>query len=56
LNELRQQIMDVSPKIKDHVISCYYFREEPTFLGNVDIYWDEMFYPNPSSPEAIRVL
>jgi uncharacterized phage protein gp47/JayE len=56
LNELRQQIMDVSPKIKDHVISCYYFREEPTFLGNVEIYWDEMFYPNPDSPEAIRVL
>lgn len=56
LNEMRQQIMDVSPKIKDHLISCYYFREEPTFLGNVDIYWDEMFYPNPSSFEAIRVF
>jgi uncharacterized phage protein gp47/JayE len=55
LNELRQQIMDVSTKIKDHVITCYIFRNEPTFIGNVDIYWDEMFYPNPSSSEAIRV-
>lgn len=55
LNELRQQIMDVSPKIKDHIISCYMFREEPVFLGNVNIYWDEVFYPNPSSPEAIIV-
>ena len=56
LNELRQQIMDVSTKIKDHVINCYYFRQQPTFLGNVEIYWDEMFYPDQSSPEAIRVL
>jgi len=56
LNELRQQIMDVDTKIKDHVVSCYYFREQPHFLGNVEIYWDEMFYPNPDSPEAIRIL
>lgn len=56
LNEMRQRVMDVSVKIKDHVISCYYFREQPTFLGNVEIYWDEMFYPNPNSDEAIRVL
>jgi len=56
LNELRQVIMDVSPSIKDHVISCYYFRKQPTFLGNVEIYWDEMFYPDTDSAEAIRVL
>lgn len=56
LNELRQRIMDVSDSIKDHIINCYYFREQPTFLGNVSIYWDEMFYPNPSSSEAIIVL
>lgn len=56
LNELRQQIMDVSPDIKDHIINCYYFRSEPTFLGNVEIYWDEMFYPNPNTPESIVVL
>lgn len=56
LNEFRQQIMDVSPKIKDHVINCYFFREEPTFIGNVAMYWDEMFYPNPNSVEAIRVI
>jgi len=56
LNELRQQIMDVSPKIKDHVINCYLFREEPVFVGNVDIYWDEMFYPNSNSANAINVI
>lgn len=56
LNELRQQIMDVSPKIKDHIINCYYCRQKPVFLGNIDIYWDEMFYPNPNSPDAISVL
>jgi hypothetical protein len=56
LNELRQQIMDVSNMISDHVINCYYFREQPTFHGNVDIYWDEVFYPNPNSTQAIRVL
>lgn len=56
LNEMRQQIMDVSVKIKDHVVVCYYFREEPHFLGNVEIYWDEIFYPNLDSAEAIRAL
>ena len=56
LNELRQQIMDVSAKIKDHTIPCYYFREEPHFLGNVEIYWDEIFYPNPASAEPITAL
>ncbi len=56
LNELRQQIMDVSAKIKDHTIICYYFREEPHFLGNVEIYWDEIFYPNPNSSEPISAL
>jgi len=56
LNELRQQIMDVSPKIREHTIHCYYFREQPNLLGNVTISHDEMFYPNPDSPEAIRVI
>lgn len=56
LNELRQQIMDVSPKIRDHTIHCYYFREQPHLLGNVAIAYDEMFYPNPDSTEAIRVI
>ncbi len=56
VNELRQQIMDVSPKIKDHIITCYYFREEPHFEKNIDIYWDEMFYPDPSLTKAIRVI
>jgi uncharacterized phage protein gp47/JayE len=56
LNEMRQQIMDVSPKIKDHVINCYMFRDEPVFVGNVDIYWDELFYPDPNSSDAIRVI
>lgn len=56
LNELRQQIMDVSPLIKDHKIHCYYFREQPHILGNVLIYDDEMFYPNPDSIEATRVV
>jgi uncharacterized phage protein gp47/JayE len=56
LNELRQQIMDVSPKIRDHTIHCYYFREQPHLLGNVSIAHDEMFYPNPDSAEAIRVV
>jgi uncharacterized phage protein gp47/JayE len=56
LNELRQRVMDVSPKIYDHVIDCYYFRGQPTFLGNYEIYWDEMFYPNPASVEAVIVL
>ena len=55
LNELRQQIMDVSPRIKDHIITCYYFRDEPCFLGNYQVYWDEMFYPNPDSFEPIVV-
>ena len=55
LNELRQQIMDVSPKILDHTITCYYFREQPHLRGNVYITHDEMFYPNPDSLEAIRV-
>ncbi len=55
MNELRQQIMDVSGLIKDHVIHCYYFREEPHMLGNITIERDEMFYPNPNSAEAIRV-
>jgi len=56
LNEMRQQIMDVSPKIKDHIINCFVFRNEPTFLGNVSIYWDEVFYPDPSVTDAIRVI
>lgn len=56
LNELRQQIMDVSPKIRDHTIHCYYFREQPHLLGNVSILYNEMFYPNPDSAEAIRVI
>lgn len=56
LNELRQQIMDVSPKIKDHIIRCYYFREQPFLPCNIVIAHDEMFYPNPSSTEAIRVI
>ena len=56
LNELRQQIMDVSEKIKDHDIHCYYFREQPHILGNVEIEHDERFYPNPNSPEAILVV
>ena len=56
VNELRQQIMDVSTKIKDHVISCYYFRNKPHFVKNVKIYWDEQFYPNPSNPNAITVM
>lgn len=56
LNELRQQIMDVSPKIKDHTIHCYYFREQPHLLGNVSILYNERFYPNPESPEAIKVI
>jgi uncharacterized phage protein gp47/JayE len=56
LNELRQQIMDVSPLIKDHVISCYYFKEEPVFMGNVSSYWDELFYPDPKLSDAIRVI
>jgi len=55
-NEMVQQIMDVSTKIKDMVCSCYYFREEPHFQKNIDIYWDEMFYPNPGSAEAIRAI
>ncbi len=56
LNELRQQIMDVSASIKDHTIHCYYFREEPHILGNVVIQKDEMFYPNPNNSEAVRVV
>jgi len=56
LNEFRQRIMDVDSMIKDHIINCYYFRQQPTFVGNVSIYWDEMFYPDQSSSEAIRVL
>lgn len=56
MNELRQRIMDVSDSIKDHIITCYNFREQPVFMGNVDAYWDEIFYPNPNSSEAIRVL
>jgi uncharacterized phage protein gp47/JayE len=56
LNELRQQVMNVSPKTRDHVINCYYFRGQPHIHFNVDIYDDEMFYPNPDSPEAIRVI
>jgi len=56
LNEMRQQIMDVSPLIKDHVISCYNFRNEPVFIGNVSSYWDELFYPDPDMAEAIRVI
>lgn len=56
INELRQQIMDVSNKIKDHEIRCYYFRNKPHFLKNVEIYWDEIFYPNPESKAAINVF
>ena len=56
LNEMRQQVMDVSPLIKDHVISCYNFREAPVFMGNVSSYWDELFYPNPKLADAIRTL
>jgi uncharacterized phage protein gp47/JayE len=56
LNEMRQRIMDVDSRIKDHVVNCYYFRGKPTFIGNVSIYWDEIFYPDPSMTQAIRVL
>ena len=56
LNELRQQIMDVSAKIRDHVITCYYFREQPCLLGNISINHDEIFYPNPDSAQAIRCI
>jgi len=55
-NEMIQQVMDVSTKILDMFVTCYYFREQPYFQKNVEIYWDEMFYPNPDSDEAIRVL
>jgi uncharacterized phage protein gp47/JayE len=56
LNAFRQKIMDTDTRITDHVINCYYFRGQPTFVGNVDIYWDELFYPDPSMPNAIRVI
>jgi uncharacterized phage protein gp47/JayE len=55
-NEMNQQIMDVSEKIKDNVVTCYYFRNQPTFHGNVSIYWDEIFYPDPSLSDAISVV
>jgi hypothetical protein len=38
--------MDVSEKIKDHVINCYMFREEPVFIGNVEINNSEVFLEN----------
>ena len=56
LNKLREVIMDVDNKIQDHTINCYYFRGQPTFLGNVSISWDEMFYPDPSMAQAIVVI
>lgn len=55
-NEMIQRIMEVDSAVKDVMVNCYYFREEPVFHGNVSIYWDEVFYPNTSSSEAIRVI
>jgi uncharacterized phage protein gp47/JayE len=55
-NEMGQQIMDVSPSIKDYSVTCYFFRDEPVFLGNVSIYSDEIFYPDPSVPDPIRAI
>jgi len=42
--------------IKDMSVHCYYFREQPHTLENVEIYHDEIFYPNPDSKEAIRAI
>lgn len=55
-NELVQQVMDVSPLIKDMRVHCYYFREKPHMLDNVEIYHDEIFYPNTNSTKAIRAV
>ena len=54
-NQLIDRILNVSPLIKDVMITCYNFREQPTFQGNVSIYWNEIFYPNPKSAQAVVV-
>jgi uncharacterized phage protein gp47/JayE len=54
-NQLIDRIMNVSTLIKDVMITCYNFREQPTFQGNVSIYWNEMFYPNQNSAQAVVV-
>lgn len=56
MNELIQQVMDVSPRIKDMTVRCLYCREQPHIIGNIEIYDDEMFYPNPDSSEAIKII
>jgi uncharacterized phage protein gp47/JayE len=55
-NKLVDTIMDTSEKIEDLTVTCYYFRGEPVSLGNVSIYWNEMFYPDPDVSEPIIVL
>jgi uncharacterized phage protein gp47/JayE len=54
-NELITQIMETSPSITDAKITCYYFRQQPMFQGNVTAYWDELFYPDPSLAAPITV-
>ena len=55
LDQLTQTILNVDPSILDYTITSYYFNQQSTFQGNVSIYWDEMFYPDPSLATPINV-
>jgi len=55
LDALTQTIMNVDPSILDYSITSYYFNEQLTFQGNVNSYWDQMFYPDLSLANPITV-
>ena len=55
LDSLTATIMNVDPSISDFIITSYYFNQQPTFKGNVNIYWDQIFYPDPSLASPITV-
>ena len=54
-NALIQTVLNVNKNIKNLAVTCYNFREEPAFRSDVTIFWNELFYPNSSSAQAVQV-
>jgi len=55
LDQMTAAIINVDTSILDFTITKYYFNGKLTFQGNVSIYWDQMFYPDPSASSPITV-
>lgn len=56
LNELTQRVLDVSEEILDYKLLLYRFREENHVLRNVQAEADEIFVPDPSVQNPVRIL